>query len=128
MIMFKKESKVYSVLHSTCPSCHEGKMWNQHAYVLSKMTQMNKTCPHCHANLEPEPSFYTGGMYVGYAFTVAIVLITFAISLTFFEEPNISIMFWIVMLAVVLFAPMNLRLSRNIWAHTFIHYKKQQDA
>lgn len=126
--MFKKESKAYSVLHSTCPSCHEGKMWNQHAYVLPKMTHMNKRCPHCNANLEPEPSFYTGAMYVGYALTVAIVLITFTISLTFFEEPNISLMFWIVMVIVVLFAPMNIRLSRNIWANTFIQYKKQQNA
>ena len=36
---------------------------------------MNETCPHCGVGFEPEPGFYQGAMFVGYAFTVAVIVI-----------------------------------------------------
>ena len=95
-------------------------MWNYGPYKLSQMTKMNKRCPKCNENLEPEPSFYTGAMYVGYAFTVAIVLGVFTAFQVFTEELDVDKMFFCVMMLTILFAPLNLRYSRNIWAYTFI--------
>lgn len=109
-----------SILANKCPACREGKMWNQGPYKLSKMTHMNKRCPKCNTNLEPEPSFYTGALYVGYAFTVAIVLGVFTVFNFIHEDPSINRMFFWVTLITVLFAPLSLRYSRNIWAYVFI--------
>ncbi|WP_424964423.1 DUF983 domain-containing protein [Ekhidna sp.] len=36
--------------------------------------KMHKKCPNCSQSLEPEPGFYTGAMYVSYAFQVAIII------------------------------------------------------
>lgn len=114
------KNKLYSIFTGTCPACIEGKMWRYSPYKLSKMTEMNKMCPKCNTNLEPEPMFYTGAMYVGYGFTVAIMFSVFVAANVLFEDPNINVMFWSVVAIAVVFAPLNLRLSRNIWANIFI--------
>lgn len=116
---------IANILASKCPSCREGKMWNHSPYKLSKMTAMNKRCPNCGANLEPEPSFYTGAMYVGYAFSVAIVLGVFIAFNILYEDPSVNMMSLWVLIIVLIFAPLNLRFSRNIWAHTFIKHKEK---
>jgi uncharacterized protein (DUF983 family) len=113
-----------SILANKCPACREGKMWNQGPYKLSKMTHMNKRCSKCNENLEPEPSFYTGALYVGYAFTVAIVLGVFTAFQILTDDPEINTMFFWVMVIIVLFAPLSIRYSRNIWAYTFIKRNK----
>ena len=117
--------KIKNILASKCPACRKGKMWNYSPYKLSKMMQMNKRCPKCNANLEPEPSFYTGAMYVGYAFSVSIVIGVFTAFNLLYEDPNINMMSLSVLIIVLIFAPLNLRFSRNIWAHTFIKYNEK---
>ena len=115
---------IFNILKGTCPSCKTGKMWNQGPYKLSKLTAMNKRCPKCNVNLCPEPSFYIGAMYVGYAFSVAIVIGVFTIFNLIYEDPNVNSMtFWVILITLI-FAPLNLRLSRNVWAHVFIKPKK----
>lgn len=111
------------ILSGICPACHQGKMWNHSAYKLSEMTKMNKRCPHCHTSLEPEPAFYTGAMYVGYALAVALIGVVFVAGNVLSEVPNYNRLFWIIIGLVVVLAPLNLRLSRNIWANVFIKKK-----
>lgn len=118
---------ISNILASKCPACRNGKMWNNSPYKLSKMTAMNKRCPNCNANLEPEPSFYTGAMYVGYGFSVAIVIGVFTAFNILYEDPNINLMSLWVGIIVLIFAPLNLRFSRNVWAHTFIKYNNKTD-
>lgn len=120
----KKGKKIYSVLFGKCPCCHSSDVFiNSNPYVLSKATKIHKRCSECGQLFEPEPSFYTGAMYVSYAFSVAIVLGTFLGSHILFKEPNTSSMiFWGITIAV-LFAPLNLRWSRMIWFNVFVKYK-----
>ena len=113
------KSKLSSILSGTCPGCRSSKMWSFSPFYLTKMFDMKKYCTNCGTNLEPEPSFYTGAMYVGYAFSVAIVFGVFIVSNLIVEKPNITIMSFISISSAILFAPLNLRLSRNIWAHLF---------
>lgn len=126
--MIGKGTKIYSIVTSTCPACQNAKMWEYHAYKFGHLMSMKHNCPACNTNLEPEPSFYTGAMYVGYAMSVAIVLGVFIASNVLFDDPNITIMSCFSIGIAILFAPMNLRLSRNIWVNTFIHYKKPVNA
>ena len=110
------QHKFNTALKGKCPYCGEGNMWNYGAYKLTKMSAMNKKCSKCNGKFEPEPSFYTGAMYVGYAFTVAIVISVFTVFNVLSEDPNVTLMFLCVVFIAILFAPLNLRLSRNIWA------------
>jgi uncharacterized protein (DUF983 family) len=117
------ERLLSTIFKGKCPSCSQGNMWNTHAYKFSKMSSMNKFCTSCNQNFEPEPMFYTGAMYVGYGFTVAIMVSVFLISTLAFDEPNVDWMIGIVIGFAVIFAPLNFRLSRNIWALIFIKPK-----
>ena len=68
-------SYMSALLHGKCPQCREGDIFKYPVTKLSKFNVMNATCPHCGIGLEPEPGFYQGAMFVGYAFTVAVILI-----------------------------------------------------
>lgn len=79
---------------------------------------MNETCPHCGAMLQPEPGFYQGAMYVGYGFTVAIIV---AISLILYLVGNPSEWVYIgtIILVAILVAPLNYRYSRCVYLYLF---------
>ena len=121
-----KSTKLYGILTGTCPRCHEGKVFmNPNPYKLSAMFKVKEKCSCCGLKFEPEPSFYMGAMYVGYAFSVAIVIAIFVIANFFYEElPINSMIFWGILIAV-LFAPMNIRLSRSIWLAVFFVYRPE---
>lgn len=121
----KKGTKLYSIITSTCPACNEGKIYPYGPYKVSHMTKINKRCSVCQQSFEPEPSFYTGSMYVGYAFSVAIVVSVFVAFNVLFDDPSVSFMMFMAISLAVLFAPLNFRLSRNIWLNLFVSYKKK---
>ena len=83
---------------------------------------MRKKCSHCGTDFDPEPSFYTGAMYISYAFSVAIVVATFLGSIILAKDPNPEIMAGVGISIAVAFAPLNLRLSRLVWLNIFVRY------
>jgi hypothetical protein len=87
---------------------------------------MHAKCPHCAQNLQPEPGFYYGSMYVSYGLTVAIFVAVVVIGYTFFNPDMWDI---VISLTIVLFlvAPLVFRLSRSIWAHMFIKKKNTSE-
>lgn len=117
------KDKSISVLNSSCPKCHQSKVFNYHPYMIHKAFSMKKNCPVCKADFEPEPSFYTGAMYVSYAFSVTIVVGTFLGSIILFKNPDPEIMAAFGICVAFLFAPLNLRLSRMIWLNVFTDYE-----
>ena len=46
---------------------------------------MHQRCPHCDADLNPEPGFYWGAMYVSYGFSAAIAI---TVSIIYIIPPN----------------------------------------
>jgi len=68
-----------------------------------------------------EPSFFFGAMYVSYGLGVGISLAVFALTYLVLDFTLINS---IISLGVVLLiiAPINLRLSRNIWINLFVNY------
>jgi hypothetical protein len=71
-----------------------------------------------------EPSFFYGAMYVNYGITVAISISTFLLAKLIFNGSLLQA-FAAIFIALIVLAPVNLRLSRIIWIHMFITFDKK---
>ncbi len=109
-------SKFHAMIHSKCPKCHVGNVFEGKVYSLRKQ-QMNEVCPHCGVKYEVEPGYFYAAMYVSYALSVGeIVSVSVAIAiLTGSESP----WFYLAGLAItiLIFAPFNFRYARLILLH-----------
>ncbi len=113
---------MYSILTGNCPRCHEESMYeNPNPYVLSKIFSMNERCSHCGLKYKIEPSFFYGAMYVSYAVGVAFAVAAFVISFLFIGTSLLTTFISIVATLIV-FMPLIIRLSRNIWINFFVKY------
>ncbi|MGO3107316.1 MAG: DUF983 domain-containing protein [Sphingobacterium sp.] len=109
-------SKFSAMLHSKCPRCREGNMFEGPVYGFKKQ-KMNVHCPHCSLRFEIEPGYFYAAMYISYAFSVAQVVTVGLITafLTGSESPwlYIAVLFTV----ILAFAPFNLRYSRLVLLH-----------
>jgi len=107
-----------ALLLGKCPRCHRGDIFTHPISRISKFNVMNKSCPHCGVLLEPEPGFYQGAMYVGYAFTIAVLVIIGGLSYLLGNPPD-----WVYITmtigVMVLIAPLNYRYSRILYLYFF---------
>ncbi len=125
--MFKKGTKIYSIFNNKCPRCQEGDFFkSKFTYKPSKVTELHENCPSCNLKYMIEPSFFYGAMYVGYAITVAICVLVFIVSSLIFGL-NMLESFTAIFIVIVLFMPINLRLSRILWINMFIEYQVQKE-
>jgi hypothetical protein len=87
---------------------------------------MNHSCPHCGVQFEPEPGFYQGAMYVGYAFTIAVI-VAVSIVLYFVENASEWLYISVIVGLMILLAPLNYRYSRIVYLYLFggIKYKPE---
>ena len=94
-------------------------------YDLKKFDKMHKNCAHCGLNFELEPGYYTGAMYVSYAFSVAIFVIVGFSLFIFFNDPEIYVYVLTILMAIVILFPLLFRYSRVIYLHVFggVDYK-----
>jgi Ca2+-dependent lipid-binding protein len=122
--MLKKGSKLYSILTGSCPKCHEESMYeDKNPYHLSSVYKMHENCSHCKTRYKIEPSFFYGAMYVSYALGIAFGVAAFVISYVFLGS-NLKTAFIAIIGTLVVFMPIIMRLSRNIWINFFINYDK----
>lgn len=122
--MLKKGNRLYSILTGSCPKCHEESMFtNKNPYILSDTLKMHERCSNCNTKYKIEPSFFFGSMYVSYAVGIAFAVAAFIISYVFLEA-NVNITFISIIVTMVVFLPIILRLSRNIWINLFMNYDK----
>ncbi|WP_245949165.1 DUF983 domain-containing protein [Lutibacter citreus] len=96
-------------------------MEEKNIFNLKKASIMKERCPKCNLKYMMEPSFYYGAMYVTYALTVGISIITFIISTLVFNLSMIE-SFIPIVLVLILTSPISLRFSRIIWINIFVHY------
>jgi len=114
-----KRSKLESILQERCPRCREGRMFVSAKYDLKKFDKMHKTCGRCGLNYELEPGYYTGAMYVSYAFSVAIFVIVGFMLFIFFDDPEIYVYVLTILMTIVVLFPLLFRYSRVIYLHVF---------
>ncbi|MBO6828500.1 MAG: DUF983 domain-containing protein [Allomuricauda sp.] len=120
--MLKKGTKMYSILTGNCPRCHEESMYeNSNPYALSKIFKMNERCSHCGLKYKIEPSFFYGAMYVSYGVGIAFAVAAFVISFLFLGA-SLPTAFIAIVGTLVVFMPVIIRLSRNIWINFFVKY------
>ncbi len=113
-----------ALLECKCPRCREGKIFPHGAYDLKKFTVMNQECPVCNLRYEREPGFFYGAMFVSYALSVGIFLVTVFCLYFFVGDPELETYIITVGLVSALLYPLTLRYSRVLFLNIFsgVHY------
>ncbi len=120
--MLKKGNKLYSILTGTCPKCHEESMYlDKNPYNLGNLFKMHERCSHCNTKYKIEPSFFYGAMYVSYGVGIAFAVAAFVIAYLFIGS-SLKVTFTAIVVTLVVFLPIIIRLSRNIWINFFVHF------
>ena len=120
--MFKRGSKLNSIITGSCPKCQKESMYeDKNPLHLSKVLKMNENCSHCGFKYQIEPSFFYGAMYVSYGLNVAVGIAAFIVSFVFFGA-TIEQSFIAIILTLVVLFPFVLRLSRNLYINMFVSY------
>ncbi len=120
--MLKKGNKLYSILTGTCPKCHLESMYKDpNMYHLDALFDMYERCSQCKTRYKIEPSFFYGAMYVSYGVGIAFAVAAFVISFLFLGS-SLPTAFIAIVATLVVFMPVIIRVSRNIWINFFIHY------
>ncbi|MBZ4041423.1 DUF983 domain-containing protein [Flavobacterium hibisci] len=120
--MFKKGSKLNSILTGSCPKCQKESMYvDKNPLHLTNILKMNENCSHCGLKYQLEPSFFYGAMYVSYGLNVAVGIAAFIVSFVFFGTTIEQSFLSIVITLIVLF-PFVLRLARNLYINMFVSY------
>lgn len=123
--MIKRGNKLHSILYGSCPKCHGESMYmTKNPYVLSDTLKIHERCSKCNFRYRLEPSFFYGAMYVSYGVGIAFAVAAFVISY-FFIGSSLKIAFIAIVGTLMVFAPIIMRLSRNIWINMFIHYDEK---
>jgi uncharacterized protein (DUF983 family) len=106
-----------ALLQLKCPRCRRGKMFTHGAFNLRRFTNMNRHCPVCGQDFEPETGLYYSAMYISYAFSVALC-ITLAVAINvLMEDPDINLEIGLIVGAVLLSSPLSFRYARGITLH-----------
>ncbi len=119
---FLKGSKLYSIFTGTCPVCQEESMYKEpNPYKISKLFDMHERCSNCHTKYKMEPSFFFGAMYVSYAVGIAFAVAAFVISYWLLKLSLLGT-FIAIVVTLIIFMPVIIRWSRNIWVNFFFSY------
>ena len=94
-------------------------------YGLGYLFKMNDRCSHCGLKYKMEPSFFYGAMYVSYAVGVAFAVAAFVIAKLFIGTTLINT-FIAIVATLVVFMPIIIRVSRNIWINFFVKYEPEK--
>ena len=127
MQMLRKGTKLYSILTGSCPKCHHESMYkNTNPYVLPQLFKMHERCSNCNTKYKIEPSFFYGSMYVSYGVGVAFAVASFVITYLIIGT-SLMTSFYGIVGTLVVFMPIIMRLSRNIWINLFMSYDPKLD-
>jgi hypothetical protein len=123
--MFKKGSKVYSIINNKCPQCHEGSFHLSHPYNFKAFGDKHDICPVCALKFEKEPGFFYGSLYITYAFGVGIFVAWWIIKTVIFPAMSVDAMvLWMIAIQTVI-SPMNLYYAKLFWLNIFVQYNPQ---
>jgi uncharacterized protein (DUF983 family) len=120
----KQRNIISSMFGVKCPSCREGDMFEGSSYAF-KLTSfdMPKHCSTCNADLEPEPGFYFGAMFISYGLT-GWFSIFFVMFFHWFLDLGLYTSFAILIAFLAFNFIWIYRVSRCIWAHIVIKKRK----
>jgi uncharacterized protein (DUF983 family) len=112
-------SKGLAMLQCKCPRCQSGDMFVTKSTSINNFMRMHETCPVCELRFEIEPGFFWGAMYVSYALTTGLMLITLGTLWLGFNDPE----FWVYVVSIIcvvfLTLPWVFRYSRMLMIYLF---------
>lgn len=88
---------------------------------MGEIFKMHERCSHCDLKYKIEPSFFYGAMYVSYGVGIAFAVAAFVIANLFLGADLIET-FIAIIVTLIVFMPVIMRLSRNIWINMFVSY------
>ncbi len=94
---------------------------DKNPFKLGHLLKMHARCSNCSTKYKIEPSFFYGAMYVSYGVGIAFALAAFVISRLWLGTSLINA-FIAIVITMVIFMPIIIRLSRNIWINFFFTY------
>ena len=119
--MFKKGSKLYSVIKLKCPKCHEGEFFLSRNLYKS-IGKNHKNCSCCGHKFELETGFFYGAMYVSYAIAIAFSVAIGVATYVFYPEAPYYIYITGILSGLVFLFPITFGWSRMIWMNMFTKY------
>jgi len=114
-------SRFAAIFGLKCPQCRKGNLFEypNAYYHPTRFNKMHTHCPKCRAEFSPEPGFFIGAMYISYAFNVAMIITALVVTIVLFDPQEKWI--WLVncITPVLVFFPLNYRVSRSVYLHLF---------
>ncbi|HTF81636.1 MAG TPA: hypothetical protein VL947_07920 [Cytophagales bacterium] len=84
-----------------------------------KRVRMHQRCANCNYNFYKEPGFYWGAMYVSYGLSTFEGILAYILCRLCGLETFDPINLYVVIAVMLLFSPLNYRLSRLVWLYIF---------
>ena len=123
MLSNLKGKRLYSILNSKCPRCHEGDFHlTNNPYDLKNFGKNHEKCSECEYRFEKEPGFFYGAMYVSYSLAIAFSVAIGVAILVLFPSATYVVHIAGILLVIVGTMPLTFRLSRVIWMNLFQHF------
>jgi uncharacterized protein (DUF983 family) len=97
---------------NSCPRCHKGPLF-------AGLLELHERCSVCGFVYEQEAGQHWGAMVVAYALGAVVALTLFFVLL--FNKASLLMNLAIPIGALVLIAPLNVRISRMLWTHAMFH-------
>lgn len=116
--MAQASSGFKAFLTQKCPRCRTGKVFRYPSYHL-KFTDMHELCPACGYKFEIEPGFFWGSMYISYAYSIGISLVTGFIVYFLLGDPDVWTYVAIIGGVLFLLSPLLFRYARLLMIHLF---------
>lgn len=112
-------STAAAILHCKCPRCHQGDLFIHHShYHLSGLLDMPDTCPVCGRDIQIEPGFYLGAMWVSYPIVMLLLIVSLLASYLVFRL-DLLVSFGIAAGLLLAVLPLILRYSRVLFLYLF---------
>lgn len=114
-----EKPKALAVLQGKCPQCREGNLFTHSAYNLGNFTKVNEHCSNCGVQFEREPRFFDGAMYISYALSVGLFLVSAFIIYMLFHPVSENVYLIAIISEVFLLYPLMFRYSRIFYLYIF---------
>ena len=105
-----------SILGQKCPQCRSENVF-AHPTYSTKFLTMHRHCPNCKMDLEPEPGFYWGAMYITYGFNTGLAIVASIIMYLFFGNPSTWVYVAVIGAISLVLAPAFFRYSRVLFLY-----------
>src|SRR4051812_24013137 len=75
MSSLRPQTLLYSIIHCKCPKCQKGDLFiHRSHYHLNGLLDMPDKCPVCDRDLQIEPGFYLGAMWISYPIVIFLII------------------------------------------------------